>query len=219
MEPVSRAPARSALPPLHIGLTGGIGSGKSSAAAALVRAGAFLIDTDAIARELTVAGGAAVLTLHAAFGDSVITSDGALDRARMRGLAFADAAARARLESILHPMISERVRELSQAKQGADCIVFDVPLLAESAKWRARVHRVLVIDCESETQIARVALRPGWTREAAASVVAAQARREQRRAAADAVIFNEGIAIAALGRQAAALLELWRGLPRNPVEQ
>ena len=216
---MSSAPAGSALPTLRIGLTGGIGSGKSTAAAALVRAGASLIDTDSIASELTVAGGAAVPALRAAFGDSMITSEGALDRAAMRGLAFEDAAVRARLESILHPMIGARVREQSQEVQRTDCIVFDVPLLAESAHWRARVHRVLVIDCESATQIARVAARPGWTREAAERVVAAQASRAMRRAVADAVICNEGIGIDELGQQAAALFSLWRGLARNAVEQ
>ncbi len=215
MAPVGEATAA----PLRIGLTGGIGSGKSTAAAALVAQGATLIDTDAIARELTRAQGAAIAPLRAAFGPSVLTPEGALDRVAMRELAFADADARAQLEAILHPMIGARALTLANAAKHAECIVFDVPLLAESSPWRARVHRVLVIDCESATQVARVAARPGWTREAAERVVAAQISRAARRVIADAVIDNDSISIDAFRHQVAAVYSDWLRLPRGPVEQ
>jgi len=203
---------------LRIGLTGGIGSGKSTVAAAFVRRGAALVDTDAIARSLTQAGGDAMPAIRAAFGAASVAADGALDRAAMRALAFADASARRRLEAILHPLIGAQARREADAAT-ADVIVFDVPLLAESSAWRSRVHRVLVVDCSVATQVARVAARPGWTPELASQVVAAQAVRESRRAVADAVIHNDGIALDALDGEVHALWHAWRALPRTPVEQ
>ena len=188
-----------------IGLTGGIGSGKSTVAAQLVACGARLVDTDDIARRLTLPGGAALPALAAAFGAALIGADGALDRTRMRELAFGDAGVKVRLEAILHPLIgAEAERQATLA--GAQPVVFDVPLLAESGRWRARVDRVLVVDCEPATQIARVVQRSGWTGEMARSVIAAQATRAQRRAVADAVIFNEGLGLDAL---ASAVRLLW----------
>ena len=166
---------------MHIGLTGGIGSGKSTVATMLARLGAALVDTDAIARRLTVAGGAAMPALVAAFGASVTAADGALDRNRMRQLAFRDASARRRLEAVLHPMIGvEALREAEAAR--ADMIVFDVPLLTESSHWRQRVQRVLVVDCGEPVQVERVLTRPGWTAESARQAIAAQAPRAARRA-------------------------------------
>ena len=193
---------------LHIGLTGGIGSGKSTVAAMLVRLGAPLIDTDAIARALTAAGGAALPLLRREFGDAIFTADGSLDRAAMRTRAFADASVRQRLEAVLHPLIgAEAQRQASAAT--STTLVFDVPLLAESKHWRSRVHRVLVIDCSANTQIERVIARPGWTREAATHAIAAQATRETRRDIADAVIFNDAITLAELQAHTEALWRLW----------
>ena len=191
-----------------IGLTGGIGSGKSTVAAMLVRHGATLVDTDLIARQLTLAGGAAMPAIGQAFGAEVLAADGSLDRAAMRQRAFEDADAKRRLEAILHPLIGvEAARQAAAA--GRVHIVFDVPLLAESAHWRDRVDRVLVVDCTEATQRARVARRPGWTPEAADSVIAQQATRAARRRCADAVIYNEGLDLTALGREVDALCVCW----------
>ena len=192
----------------RIGLTGGIGSGKSTVATMLAACGAVLIDSDAISRELTQAGGAAIGPLRDAFGAECIDAQGALDRARMRALAFADPGVRLRLEAVLHPLIgAETVRRGAAA--GDAVLVFDVPLLAESAHWRDRVQRILVVDCSSATQIERVAQRPGWDRAAAERVVAQQASRALRRAIADAVVFNDGIDLAALEAQVRALWRSW----------
>ena len=194
----------------RIGLTGGIGSGKSTVAQMLVALGAVLVDSDAIARELTLPGGAAIPALREAFGAECLDAQGALDRERMRALAFADPGVRRRLEALLHPMIgAETARRAAAAGDAA--LVFDVPLLAESLHWRARVERILVVDCRVATQVERVLRRPGWSREAAERVVAQQASREARRAIADAVLFNEGIALPALEAQVRALWERWAG--------
>jgi dephospho-CoA kinase len=198
---------------MRIGLTGGIGSGKSTVAGFWLEAGAALIDTDAIARQLSGPGGAAMPAIAAEFGQSLLSPDGALDRAAMRELAFSDSGAKLRLEAILHPLIGAQTRLQAEAAQAAghELIVFDVPLLVESAHWRGRVERVLVIDCEAQTQIDRVSERPGWTPAAAAAVLAAQASRSQRRACADAVIYNDGLALDALKRQVLTLADVWRG--------
>jgi dephospho-CoA kinase len=193
---------------LRIGLTGGIGSGKSTVAALLAQRGAALIDTDAIARELTQAGGAAMAPIRAEFGAEFTDAAGALDRARMRALAFADASARRRLEAILHPLIG-REAEARAAAARERVLVFDVPLLAESAHWRAKVGKVLVVDCREQTQIDRVVARSGWTPEAVRSVIAQQASRALRRACADAVIFNDGLSLDALDHCVSALALRW----------
>lgn len=190
---------------LRIGLTGGIGSGKSTVARLLAELGAGLVDTDAIAREMTLPGGAAIEPLRAAFGDSAIASDGGLDREHMRRLAFGDRGARQRLEAILHPLIGAET-ERRAAQLHGPAIVFDVPLLVESGRWRARVDRVLVIDCNEGTQVRRVVARSGWTPEAVESVIAQQAPRAARRACADAVIFNDALSPAQLAQ---AVRELW----------
>ena len=194
---------------LRIGLTGGIGSGKSTAAARLQALGAHLVDTDAIARELTLPGGAALPALRECFGDACLAADGSLDRAWMRAHAFAEPAHRAALEAVLHPLIgTEAERRAAEAPAGATR-VFDVPLLVESGRWRARVDRVLVIDCPAERQLERVLRRAGWTREAALRVIAQQAPREIRRAAADAVIDNRDDDPAALAAAVDALWHHW----------
>lgn len=193
---------------LRIGLTGGIGSGKSTVGRMLVARGAVLIDTDAISRELTLPGGGAIDALRREFGDAMIDADGALDRGRMRALAFDDAAARRRLEAVLHPMIGAETERRS-ALAGDAVIVYDVPLLAESAHWRDRVDRVLVVDCSAATQIDRVMRRSGWDRSMVERVIAQQASREARRACADAVILNDGLSLQQLDEAVGAVWQAW----------
>jgi dephospho-CoA kinase len=193
---------------MRIGLTGGIGSGKSTVAGFLREAGAAIVDTDAISRGLTLAGGAAMPAVEQQFGADFVTADGALDRDRMRALAFSDAAAKRRLESILHPLITAEA--LAQANAAtAPLIVLDVPLLVESGRWRSRVARVLVVDCSAETQMQRVLQRPGWTRERVEGALAAQTSREARRAAADAVLLNDGVPLVALRNEVMSLAARW----------
>ncbi|GAP34848.1 dephospho-CoA kinase [Piscinibacter sakaiensis] len=192
----------------RIGLTGGIGSGKSTVARRLAGHGATVVDTDAIARALTAPGGAAIDALRAAFGPAAIGADGALDRAWMRERAFGEPGAKERLEAILHPMIGEQVAREAAAGRHPVC-VYDVPLLVESAHWRGRVDRVWVVDCTPATQVARVVARSGWDASTVQAVIARQASRAARRAAADAVIVNEGLSLDAL---AAEVDHLWRQL-------
>ncbi len=192
----------------RIGLTGGIGSGKSTVARCFVECGAVLVDSDAIARALTAAGGAAMPALAAEFGPDVVGADGALDRDRMRAIAFADPDAKSRLEAVLHPMIG--AESAAQAAAAGDRpVVFDVPLLAESRHWRARVERIVVVDCAEDTQAARVSRRAGWTEAAARRVIAQQSSRAARRAIADAVIHNDGIDLTRLRSEVVALWGLW----------
>lgn len=194
---------------LRIGLTGGIGSGKSTVAALLQRRGAWLIDTDAIGRGLTASGGAAIDALRAHFGPDSITAAGALDREWMRERAFADPRTRRELEAILHPMIGAATERQAAEGRAAPCIVFDVPLLVESGRWRARVDRVLVVDAPSDVQIARVLRRSQWTRAAIEQVIAQQAARDARRAVADAVIDNRGDSLRALESDVDRLWAHW----------
>lgn len=197
--------------PLTIGLTGGIGSGKSTVAARLVALGAALVDTDAIAHALTAPGGAAMPALRAAFGEAVADATGALDRAAMRQRMLADPAAKQQLEAVLHPMIGDETRRQSEAALAAGCpaIVYDVPLLTESAHWRSRCDRILVVDCEPDTQVRRVMARSGWPEAQVRHVIALQATREARRAIADAVILNEGLSLEALQAEVDALWARW----------
>ncbi len=204
------------LPVRRIGLTGGIGSGKSTVAAAFVRRGGLLIDTDAISRALTATGGAALPAIATAFGADAIGADGALARERMREIVFADTSARQRLEAILHPLIAAEAQRQAAAGDAAPLLLFDVPLLAESPHWRGRVERVLVVDCLEATQLERVMRRSGWTREVVLRVIAQQATRAARRAIADAVLFNEGLSLTQLD----ALVEvLWAGWAGDRVKQ
>jgi dephospho-CoA kinase len=193
---------------LRIGLTGGIGSGKSTVAATLVARGAALVDTDAIARSLTAAGGQALPALAQIFGPDVVGADGALDRDRVRALVFADPAARLRLEDVLHPMIGEVATRQAAAAHGRP-VVFDVPLLAESRRWRGSVDRVLVVDCDEDTQVRRVVRRSGWDDATVRRVIGQQASRAARRAVADAIIHNEGLSLDDLREQVGALWDHW----------
>jgi len=193
----------------RIGLTGGIGSGKSTVAGLLVAEGAVLVDTDAIARRIAEPGGIAMPALEARFGAAVLRPDGGLDRARMREIVFQDAEAKRALEGILHPLIGAETRR-EAADAGPDAtVVFDVPLLVESGRWRALVERVLVVDATEATQLRRVVARSGWTPEAVRAVIAQQAPRALRRAAADAVIDNESLTLEELAAQVRGLWKRW----------
>ena len=193
---------------LRIGLTGGIGSGKSTVASRLVRLGATLVDTDLIARQLSLAGGVAMPLIAAQFGPELIDASGGLDRARMRELVFADPESKRRLEAILHPLIGQETERQAAAATGA-AIVFDVPLLVESTSWRDKVDRVLVVDCRESTQIERVVARSGWTIDAVRAVIDQQAPRQARRGAADAVIVNDGITLAQLEDEVSTIWRSW----------
>ena len=199
---------------LHIGLTGGIGSGKSTVASLLVQLGAALIDTDAIARALALPGGAAIDALRHEFGDDLVGADGGLDRGRLRELVFSDAVAKSRLEAIMHPLIGIECDRQAHGVPPGGVLVFDVPLLVESNRWRGRVDRVLVVDCSEAVQRERVMRRSGWPPETVQAVIAQQASRTERRAAADAVVFNDGLTLAELNDEIKALWQRW-----CPVEQ
>lgn len=195
--------------PLVVGLTGGIGSGKSVVAELFREHGAAIVDTDVIARELTGPGGAAMPAIRAAFGDAVIDVRGALDRAAMRALAFGEPAQRERLEAILHPMIRRQSGE-EVAAADAPYVMLVVPLLVESGAYRERVDRVLVVDCSEQTQVERVMARNALSPDAVRAIMAVQATRAVRLAAADDVIDNEGD-LAALRRQVGELDRRYRG--------
>jgi dephospho-CoA kinase len=177
-------------PRVRLGLTGGIGSGKSTVAALLKAFGAKLVDADAISRNSTAANGSAIPFVRQVFGDDYVTADGALDRGRMRALVFAQPEARAKLEAIVHPLVRTEIDRQCAAMDGG-CAVLDLPLLVESDAWRQRVDTIWVVDCTPETQIRRVMQRNGWPREQVQAVLAAQATREQRLAIADTVIDND----------------------------
>jgi len=184
----------------RIGLTGGIGSGKSTVAAMLAELGASIIDADAISRQLTAAGGAAMPAIASAFGAGFVNASGALDREAMRKQVFSDPGSKRRLEAIIHPLVASQTaaQALIAERTGAPCVVFDVPLLVESGHWRAQLHQVLVIDCTESRQISRVMQRSAWTREAVQLVMAGQADRAQRLAAADLCIYNETVSLVEL---------------------
>lgn len=174
-----------------VGLTGGIGSGKSAAADAFAALGVGVVDTDAIAHELTAAGGAAMPALVAEFGATVATASGALDRARMRRLAFADPAARGRLEAILHPLIRTLSAERCRLAESA-YVILAVPLLVESGSYRERCDRIVAVDCPESLQISRVMARNGLGEAEVRAIMATQATRGERLAVADDVIANDG---------------------------
>lgn len=188
---------------LRLGLTGGIGSGKSTVSEFLVGQGATLIDADTISRATTSVKGTAIPQIAATFGPSVIDDQGALNRDAMRAIVFSDPGAKARLESIIHPLVGlEIAAQAHQAQNvGAVLIVFDIPLLVESGHWRSRLDRVLVIDCEESTQLTRVCARSGLARADVEKIIATQAPRDRRLAAADMVIYNDGLTLDQLSRE------------------
>jgi len=195
-----------------IGLTGGIGSGKSRVADMLREWGVTIIDTDQISHALTAPDGAALPMLCEAFGPTIIDASGALDRAALRELVFANPAARQRLEAILHPLITTETRHQAQQaaqQQGGGYLVYVVPLLVESGHWRERVNRICVVDCDPVTQIARVQARSRLVPETIQRIMAAQASRPVRLAAADDVIVNDGATTPAQLRARAQALHRW----------
>ncbi|WP_431821363.1 dephospho-CoA kinase [Burkholderia sp. F1] len=187
-----------------VGLTGGIGSGKTTVADLFAARGASIVDTDLIAHRITAPDGLAMPAIEQAFGPDFVAADGSLDRAKMRTLIFSDDAARRRLESITHPLIRAETDREGREAQGA-YVMFVVPLLVESRNWKSRVDRVLLVDCKVETQIARVMRRNGFTREQVEAIVARQATRDARLAAADDVIVNDATMPDALAAQVDAL--------------
>ena len=201
--------------PLRLGLTGGIGSGKSTVAQLLCELATphvGVIDADAISRASSAPQGAAIPLIAAQFGANYIGADGALHRERMRQHIFANPQAKARLEAIIHPLVGQEIAAQTQRfiEAGKLCIVFDIPLLVESGHWRRRLDRVLVVDCTADTQIGRVGARSGLAAAEVEKIMAAQASRTQRLAAADIVLCNDGISLdelAALVRQVG--LQFW----------
>lgn len=192
---------------LRIGLTGGIGSGKSTVAAMLAGYGCSVIDADAISRKLTGAGGAAMGAIAGRFGPLALLPDGSLNREWMRAQVFANAALRGDLEAIIHPLV--RIEALNQTRESTDCgttaqttVVFDVPLLVESGQWRNQLDCVVVVDCSKAVQTARVLAREsgraGWSVDTVEKIIDGQIGRAKRLAAADICIFNDGISLSAL---------------------
>ena len=188
---------------VRLGLTGGIGSGKTTVARLLAERGAAVVDADAIARALTAPAGIAMPTIVAVFGQDFVAPDGALDREKMRALIYADPTARKRLESIIHPLV--RLETQGQASVAANlgrrCVVFDIPLLVESGAWRGQLDHVLVVDCTPEIQISRVMARSQLSRPDIENIMASQAVREHRLGAADTVIFNAVLSLEELANE------------------
>ncbi|MFM9900922.1 MAG: dephospho-CoA kinase [Polaromonas sp.] len=185
----------------RIGLTGGIGSGKSTVARVLRQLGAAVVDADAISRQLTAVGGGAIAAISRQLGSDLIGPDGAMNRDAVRALVFREPGARLQLEAIVHPLINEETarQDAAAVASGQRCVVYDIPLLVESPRWRGRLDRVLVVDCLPSTQIDRVMARelarPGWSRSAVEQVMAVQASRAQRLAAADICVYNDGVSL------------------------
>nr|WP_314540146.1 dephospho-CoA kinase [uncultured Ottowia sp.] len=194
----------------RLGLTGGIGSGKTTVAQMLAARGAAVIDADAISRALTASHGAALPAIATQFGTHVIGPDGALNRSAMRQMIFADPAARQRLEAILHPLVEQALEEQTReaAMRSVRCVVFDIPLLIENfARWQSRIDALLVVDCPEDVQITRVMARSQLSREEVMHILSAQASRAQRLAMANFVITNDaGTTLQALEKQLEALL-------------
>ena len=198
---------RAPQPLFRLGLTGGIGSGKSTVANLLAARGAAVVDADAIARAVTAPHGSAMPAIAKTFGNDFVDADGALNRDRMRALAFSDPDAKKQLEAIVHPLVSQETQRQTEAaiQSGHRCVVFDVPLLVESGRWRQQVDRVLVVDCKRETQIARVMARNGMAREMVERIIDAQLPSGVRLAAADWVIRNDELSLDALRTEVNAL--------------
>ncbi|MBY0576666.1 MAG: dephospho-CoA kinase [Gallionellaceae bacterium] len=199
---------------LCVGLTGGIGSGKSTVAELFAKQGAGIVDTDAIAHCLTQAGGEAIPAIHAAFGGSYLMDDGALDRAKMRALIFSDSAAKQRLEGILHPLIREQAKAAMQQLSAKPYLILVVPLLPESQAFQQMVQRILVVDCGENTQVERVIRRSRMTEAEVRAIIARQTPRAERLQLADDVIRNT-TTLESLNEQVAILHERYSKLSNN----
>lgn len=182
---------------LKLGLTGGIGSGKSTVAAVLESMGAQVVDADAISRATTASGGAAIPYIVSQFGADYVDPTGALSREYMRQRVFSDPEAKKQLESIIHPLVGQAIaaRTLEARSADARCVVYDIPLLVESGHWRKSLDRVLVVDCSEATQVHRVVARNAMPAPEVLKIIAAQASRKRRLGAADAVLSNDGISL------------------------
>ncbi len=196
-------------PSLRIGLTGGIGSGKSTVAQMWVTCGAHLIDLDAISRQLTAPGGQALPALRQAFGNVVFDAQGHLNRDQLREQVFGNPQIKVQLESIMHPLIIAQCDVQAAAAPAGKPLVFEVALLVESKKWHARLDKVVVVDCSESTQLERVMQRSNWPRETVLATIAQQASRAERLSMADAVITNEGVTLAQLEAQVQSLWQAW----------
>ena len=176
----------------HIGITGGIASGKSTVAQLLGQYGACVLDADALAQAATAPHGAAMPAIQATFGPDYVAPDGSMNRTAMRTLVFAQAQARKQLESIIHPLVVEQMQQAGQAaaNQGHPAVFYDIPLLAESAHWRKRLQHVMVVDCDVPTQTQRAMQRTALSAQAVQAIIAAQASRSARLQIADTVIHN-----------------------------
>jgi dephospho-CoA kinase len=199
-----------------VGLTGGIGSGKSTVADLFAARSVPVVDTDVIAHQITAPGGLAMPQIREQFGPQFVAADGSMDRARMRALVFSDESARKRLEAITHPLIRSETDRASRAAQGTYVIVV-VPLLVESGTWSKRVDRVLDVDCSVETQIARVMRRNAFTREQVLAIIARQVTREARLIAADDVVVNDGASLESLGKDVDVLHAKYIELAKKKV--
>lgn len=207
-------------PRFTVGLTGGIGCGKTTVADLFAELGVTIVDTDQIAHSLTAPRGPAMPAIVAEFGPDFAAHDGSLDRARMRQLVFSDPAAKARLEAILHPRIRASAEQAAAAATGP-YVIMAVPLLIESGTWRERVDRVLAIDCSEETQVRRVMARSQLSEAQVRAIMATQVSRAERLAAADDVIVNDG-AIDALAPRVSQLhaqyIKFSGGMARLPMD-
>lgn len=193
----------------RLGLTGGIGSGKSTVANMFTALGAVVIDADAISRSLTTTHGAAIEAIKQQFGEAMISADGSLNRNRMRDLVFTDSDLKNRLESIIHPLIKLEIQRQEQTAVllGAKLIVYDIPLLVETTNWRPVLDQVLVVDCLEQTQIERVMARNTLKQKDVKKIIANQASRKMRHGAADIVIFNDSITVEQLREQVTQVVQ------------
>ena len=189
----------------RVGITGGIGSGKSTAAGLMRQMGADVIDADALARQCTEAGGRAIPSIRERFGAEMVTAEGAMDRQRMRELVFREPAAKQALEAIVHPMVGLAIQE-AMANSHSPCLVYDIPLLVESPRWRPQLDRVVVVDCNESTQVRRVQARKGLAPDMIERIISQQASRSLRLQAADAVLYNDSDDLEALKADVAKLV-------------
>ena len=200
-----------------VGLTGGIGSGKTQASNAFEALGVPVIDTDLISHAVTAPNGLAIPAIRVAFGDELIDASGKLDRTKMRELVFTNPEARHKLEAILHPLIANVTMASVSQHSDAPYVVLVVPLLAESPQWLSRCDRVLVIDCEVETQIERVMTRSQLSREEVMAIIATQATRDARKAIANEVIVNEST-LEALNQQVRKLHDFYLTMAKQSLK-